>query len=194
MRALILGLITLLSSLSLYAQDDIRVLARLRTSGTEISLDRGDGTTVPSQLGSAKLKETLEKLKPSDEALIVGHVSNVISTVEGQKSSRPIFIITGIHPVSLKELGIKDLKVDDKLVHFAAPEPKPQSPTFKANNEVVGAIMLTASILMIMNLKTSSTTPKMQQDANGLLLFSAGAMASGSFVYDQLVKSKKMAD
>jgi hypothetical protein len=194
MRPLLLGMILLVSCFSLHAQDDVRVLARLKTSGTGLSLDRGDGTMVPSQLGSPDLKATLEKLKPSDDALIIGHVSNEISTIEGKKSARPIFVITGIHPVSLKELGIKNLKVDEKIVHFAAPTPKPQSPTFKTSNEVVGAIMLTASILMIMTLKNSSTTPKMQQDANGLLLFSAGAMASGSFVYDELMKSKKMAD
>ena len=194
MRPLILGVICLFFCLSVGAQDDVRVLARLRTAGAELALDRGDGTMIPSRLASPELKATLDKIQPSDDALIVGHVSNEISSTEGKRSSRPLFVITGIHPVSLKELGIKNIKVEESLVHLVNLTPKPQAPTFRTSNEVVGAIVLTASILMIITLKNTATTPKMQQDANGLLLFSAGAMASGSFVYDELVRSKKIAD
>ncbi len=188
-------LILFLFSFSVYSQDpnwqEVRLFARIKEiSKGSPALSYEGQETVPSVIKDKKLQDELAKLKAGDEALIIGKIISSPKTVEGRTIFNQIFVIDSIHPVSLAKLGKIEFKEQDRPKKFS-PLLSDYSPkTIPLNSDAASAITFTASVLLMNSLTNSGhdTTPK--ADLNKGVLFTAGALATGLFIYEQL-KGKK---
>ena len=188
-----------LVTFSAYARpkvEEIKVIARIKTSGHQVKIKRGEETSnIKIKLSSKELSETIRNLEPGDEALITGHLDYEIKGVE-ENISTPIFVIHSIKPISLKRLGKMNQKIDEKLIkeereiNFRTEEvtnPK----TIPVTAEVANAITVTLGLLMLQDLSATENDSKMTKDLNAGLIFSAGALATGLFIYEQISGKNK---
>lgn len=174
-------------------QENIKIFARIKSVNNEVKLIRDEKVApVTSSLKNKSLEKDIASLEAGDEALIEGHIIYESSTVEGKQSFRPIFVIESIRPVSLKRLGKVEIKEHDQLLQF---QPLPSSFQKKGviptTAEVTGAMTLTATLLMLQQQTAGDDTGDLRKDINAGLIFSAGALATGLFIYDQIKDSKK---
>jgi hypothetical protein len=188
-------LILLLFSLSSFSQgpdwQEVRLFARIKeiNKGSP-SLQYEGQETVPSVIQDKKLQDQLTKLKAGDEALIIGKIISSPKTVEGRTIFHQVFIIESIHPVSLEKLGKVELKEQDQPKKFSSFPTDYTPKSIPLSTDAASAITFTASVLLLNSLTNSGhdTTPK--ADLNKGVLFTAGALATGLFIYEQL-KGKK---
>lgn len=137
-----------------------------------------------------KTQEQFNSLSSEEEVLLQGYVEYEQQKRDGTISIQPTFIVESIKPVSLKKLGkMEDFKVEEKTVSFKL-EPAPYQPRgFQASPQVTGAITITAAVLLLRSLTAPKNEPQVLKEGNNGILFSAGALATGVFVWDQ-VKEK----
>ncbi len=191
---IILSLFTIKTSAQ---QEEIKLIARIKAQGREIKIVRGKETSrVNIKLSHKKLLQTIKDLKPGDEALMTGHFEYLMKGVE-EKSSSPIFVIDSIKPISLKRLGEMNQKInektlgEEKVVVFKSEAPfEPKS--LPVTGPVASAITMTMGLLMLQDLSVPENEPKARKDLNAGLIFSAGALATGVFIYEQIRRREKV--
>jgi hypothetical protein len=183
---------------SIYAQpkeDEIRIIARIKASGHKVKIKSGEKTSsIKIKLSSSELFKTIKNLEPGDEALISGHFDYEIRGVE-EKISTPLFVIHSIKPISLKRLGKINQRINEKSIMeereiILGSEEVLGPKTIPVTSEVANAITMTLGLLMLEDLSASENDPKMRRDLNQGLIFSAGALATGLFIYEQINKMK----
>lgn len=192
----ILLILSLLFTFTLAASDpkdhqEVRLLTKIKSKGNHILIQRPDGAAITGHLEKKELEKSLAELEPGDDALIEGYISYESIMIEGSKSIRPKFTVTSIHPISLKRLGKVDMK---EVERFMPQDLSPLSFEPKAiplSSKAINAMLLTASVLTVQSLTTSDSTPQGAQNINTALFFSAGAIATGVFIYEQIVNKAK---
>lgn len=172
--------------------ENVKIFARIKSINNQVKLIKDEKVApIDSALKNKSLEKEIAGLEAGDEALIEGHIVYESSTVEGKQAFRPIFVIESIRPVSLKRLGKVEMKEQDQLIQLQPlPSNFERKGTIPVTAEVAGAITLTASLLML-QAQTAGNQPEFKQDLNAGLVFSAGALATGLFIYDQIVANKK---
>lgn len=166
--------------------DNIHIVVKIR-SIQEISKITGH----PIVLEDKKLKEVISKLEPGDEVLLKGNIQNHPVVRDNKTDLNPTFHIYDIRPISLSRLGQIDKLIPDsnntifKAKEYGGPGSIPVS------GEVATALTLTATILMMKDLSNQPVPqPAVRDSINSGLLFSAGAMATGLFIWKQLHQKK----
>lgn len=171
--------------------NEIRVIARIKSINHKISVfDPKRQRPIPSALEKKSLESEIQKLETGDEALIEGHIVYQKSSADGKQILQPVFLIKAIHPISLKKLGKVDLQIPGEELQITPQEYDKRKGLFFVNDSVTSAITITASLLLLTNLASTNQPIGTDKDLNTGLIFSAGALATGSFIYQQL-KSKK---
>jgi hypothetical protein len=195
MKILILLLTLFLSPLTSGEEpkdpNEIRVIARIKSIHHKITvIDQKNHTSVPSALEKKSLEMEIHKLAAGDEALIEGHIVIQKSSADGKQILKPVFLIKAIHPVSLKRLGQLDLQPPSEELHITSQEYDTKKGKFFVNDSVTSAITITASVLLLESLASTNQPIGADKEVTTGLIFSAGALATGAFIYQQL-KSKK---
>lgn len=133
------------------------------------------------------LSEILTKLEPEDEVILKGSIRYNPVTVDNKTEMRPKFYIEKIIPVSLKRLGKDDFKIADPKILFSLKE-KEGPKTFPVSGKVATAITLTASVLLMQSLSHGAGGSNPQEQLQSQLLFGAGALATGLYIWEQIQK------
>jgi hypothetical protein len=167
--------------------ETIKLIARIKTGPKDYKIisDRKEAP-VTSALKDISLKKTISTLSPGDDALIEGHIIYESTMKEGQKKLKPVFLIESIHPISLQRLGKIDLKEMDQEIHIKPIEYDPKKGSIPVTANVASAITITAGVLLLQNLTPPDQGYTQNKDLNMGLIFSAGALATGIFIYDQM--------
>lgn len=167
---------------------ELRALVRIEKtpSGTQVyRLEKGDH--IPSITATPEVKKKWDELTDGTEALVEGHITYEMISIEDPRQLRPYFVIEKIFPVSLSALGTDATKVE--ALSFAPKESQTllyAKPTFPVTTEVASAIAMTTGLLLLEELTAGTQDPDGQRDLKKTLLFSAGSMATLLFVYEQL--------
>lgn len=177
----------------LFAQDlpseEVRIIARIKQIDQKsITLDNTNN--VSTRLDDKNLQKEVSDLKAGDEALITGKIYTKSKTIEGKTVFNQVLVIESIKPISLKELGKVKLKEEDIQVKFHPHLQDSFPKTIPLSTDAANAITLTASVLLLESLSSTGNEATMRRDLNKGLIFSAGALATGLFIYEQL-KGKK---
>jgi hypothetical protein len=167
--------------------ESFEVIGKITLQENHVRLFRSsNGDAIPSVLQRQHLKEIISQFNPNEEAIIKGHITYLSTSLDGQASLRPFFIIESIKPISLQKLGKVEFTDSSQF----------QSPIMLQNmiyapmalpitTEVASAITLTTSMLLMQSLATSSRPQVTDQLNTGLILF-AGALATGVFIFEQI--------
>ncbi len=197
MKNIILNLLalTLAIPLQLFAStqnEEIKLVARIKNKGNEIQLLKDNQPAgVKTVLKNHKLQKIINAFEPGDEALITGHLQYKVKGVEAE-TTPAIFVIDSIKPVSLKRLGIQEKTfIEDPKSFLISQTPAPAPKTIAVTKEVAAAITMTASLLMLQDLTAKPSEPGVKKDINTGLIFSAGAIATGLFIYEQITGKTK---
>lgn len=172
--------------------ENIKIFARIKSINNEVKLIRDEKVApIVSTLKDKAIEKDIAALEAGDEALIEGHITYEPSVVEGKQAFKPIFVIESIRPISLKRLGKVEIKEHDQLIQLQPlPADFQRKGTIPVTAQVAGALTLTATLLMLQN-QTATNEPGVKTDINSGLIFSAGALATGLFIYDQIIATKK---
>jgi hypothetical protein len=178
-----------LSSLHCLAEtnsmEDIQILARVH------SIKEAEALTGHAiELEDEGLSDILQKIKPEDEVILKGYMTYRPDKSDTKINMNPVFHIQSIHPVSLKRLGITQQTVEEPNLIFTTTAPKGPA-TIPVSAEVAGAMTMTASILLLQDLTTSGATQPMKADIEKATFLSAGALATGYFIWKQIKSPKK---
>jgi hypothetical protein len=163
----------------------VTVLAKIHPDGTN-SLQHA------MKFKDAALSNTIKNLAPEEEVLLQGEIYyEKVKGTDGQL--RPVFVIESVRPISLKKLGkMDDFKVSDQPITFELKAPANGPKALNMPEKAVAAMTLTASLLMLKSQTTNSATePKGRDQMNSALIFSAGALAAGSFILEELLRKPK---
>lgn len=173
----------ILTSFMAHAMDegfeDVTLLARIH-SLKDVEKISGYAAVLEEE-GLNKILQGLEK---DDEVLLKGSIRYHPVTMDNKTEMRPTFHINKIVPVSLKRLGKLDLEIAEPKLVFSLDEPRAPK-TIPVSGKVATAMTLTASILLLQNL-TSGQSDGPRQKLESQVLFGAGALATGSFIWDQI--------
>lgn len=145
---------------------------------------------VAIELENEGLSQILSGLSPDDEVLLKGEVTYHPTRSDGAIFMSPKFRIKSIHPVSLKRLGVTNVKVQDPPMLFSS-QNSPGLKTIHVSPEVAGAMTLTASVLLLQDLSGSASTQPLKHQIDQATFLSAGALATGYFIWKQLTEKKK---
>jgi hypothetical protein len=167
----------------------VYVIAKINRAGGKVTKKnaQGDQVTVQFQVKKPELLKILEALGPEEEAILEGDIIYETSKKDDRVSMQPIFLIEDIRPISLKKIGKMDDFVPEKQsMTFELSKNRPQSPGFQTTGEVVGAVTLTATVLLLKSLTANKNEVGSKRKIEDTAIFSAGALATGSFLWDQL--------
>lgn len=169
-------------------QDEMTIIGRVQGQGSALMVIRSlEGDALPGMLERQQVADSLAELKPGDEVLIKGYVSYERFTLEGQTQLRPFFIVQSLRPISLSRLGnTEGMKVPD-VTYNPSPERAYSPLAIPITTQVASAITMTTSILMLQSLSYTEADPRVRQQINSGLILFAGAMATGIFIYEQIV-------
>lgn len=188
--------ITLLFSLFcttlLYAQNqDIHVLAKINSVGNQVKVtQQGQQAPFLIKLKNPNLEKTIKSLRPEDEALLIGEIIYEKVAKDSNKLE-PVFVIKDIKPVSLTRLGLNEYKVDEPNIVFKSINPAYEPKGITVSPEVSSTIILTGSILLLKSMTATAGEANVSNTIQNNLIFSAGALATGLFIWDQLKLKKK---
>lgn len=169
--------------------EDVRIIARIKQIDQK-SIVLDNTHNVSTSLEDKNLQKEVSTLKAGDEALITGKIYTQSKTIEGKTVFNQVLVIESIRPISLKELGKVKLKEEEMQVKFHPHIQDTFPKTIPLSSDVANAITLTASVLLLESLSSTGNEATMRRDLNKGLIFSAGALATGLFIYEQL-KGKK---
>lgn len=172
--------IALLSTLTF--ADDVTIVARVHSPE-----EMKDTLHYPVVLDGEGLPEILRKLGPDEDVLLKGQIEYHPVKYEGRTEMNPTFHVEKIIPVSLKKIGKVDFVPVEQKVTFRSPAPYAPG-TIGVTGKVATAITLTASILLMKELAGNQETQKLNDQLNTGLIFSAGALATGAFLWEQMKK------
>lgn len=176
------------------ATPQIEVLARIQTTGHAVKIIRlKEGDSIPSLLNDKKLEKVISDMGSDKEAIVKGHISYHATTLEGQAKVEPIFIIESIHPVSLKLLGKVKTPDDNEMTSniFKTHDQNFSPLAIPVTTEVASAITITSALLLMQSLAANPGQPGVTQQLNTGLFLSAGILATGVFIFDQLKGNNK---
>ncbi|MGE3611279.1 MAG: hypothetical protein AB7I27_16925 [Bacteriovoracaceae bacterium] len=183
-------ILSLLFGLSCFAED-VHLLAKIKSVNHKIEVTKdGQATPVLFKLKSQDLEKSIKNLRPEDEALLIGEL-NYESVGKDSKKLEPIFLIKEIHPVSLERLGLKEYQIQDPKVVFKSFEPENQPKSIKVSPEIATTLVLTGSILLLRSNSNTQVEAPFRSTIQNSLIFSAGALATGLFIWDQIKLKKK---
>lgn len=170
---------------------EIKVLARISKQTSSFkTISPNKSQDIPFRLEDHDLEKTLKGLSLNEEALLVGHISQEKIRHQDKLVFRPIFVIKEIHPISLKELGkMKDFNIEPapiELKSIASYAPR----GLEVSNKTIGAITITASILLLKSLASSKSISTLNDKTENALIFSAGALATGAQIFEDLSGKK----
>lgn len=175
-----------------YAQNqDIHVLAKINSVGNQVKVtQQGEQAPFLIKLKNPELEKKIKELRPDDEALLVGEI--IYEKVAKDSSKlEPVFMIKEIKPVSLNRLGLNEYKVDEPNIVFKSINPAYGPKGITVSPEVSSTIILTGSILLLKSMTATAAEPNVSNTIQNNLIFSAGALATGLFIWDQLKLKKK---
>jgi hypothetical protein len=175
------------------APGEIYVIAKINSyqQGKMKLQSQGQTLSHAFQLKDPALSKVLEAMGPDEEAILEGHISYETHRQNDSVELKPIFIIDAIRPISLKKLGkMQDFKPEAKPITFQLEKAAYAPQGFKASDQVVGSITITATILLLKALSTSAREPGIKNQLENNLIFSAGALATGAFLIDQMKAGK----
>lgn len=139
---------------------------------------------IPLAFINKEVEKKIAELSSGEEAVVKGHITYDTRTADGTVKFRPVFLVTSITPVSLTKLRAG--KVDSIDPAFNLHEHKDFSPlTIPVTTEVASSLTLTTALLLMQSLTASSDPQGRQQINQGIIIF-AGALATGSFIIDQI--------
>ena len=165
--------------------EDVHLLAQIH------SVKDAEAITGHSiKLESEGMGKILEKLRPEDEVLLKGYVTYQPERSDTKINMNPVFHVQSIHPVSLKRLGITAQKIEEPNLTFTTAQMKGTG-TIPISEEVASAMTLTASVLLVQNLTNNGGTQTMKADLERATFLSAGALATGYFIWKQIQSSRK---
>lgn len=175
----------------LFAQEEVELAARLFHSDHVLTMGpMNDKKIIPIVFKERSLEEKVLKMSQGQEALVKGHVTYDSSGKDGQVHFIPVFLVHSVIPLSLKDLNAPKMEIPAPA--FSLPQDQSFAPlTIPVTTEVASAITMTTALLLMQNL-TSNKDPQGRQQINqGLILFT-GILATGSFIFDQIVGQKKV--
>ncbi len=174
-----------LSQAEINTMEDVHLLAQIH------SVKDAEAITGHSiKLESEGMGKILEKLRPEDEVLLKGYVTYQPERSDTKINMNPVFHVQSIHPVSLKRLGITAQKIEEPNLTFTTAQMKGTG-TIPISEEVASAMTLTASVLLVQNLTNNGGTQTMKADLERATFLSAGALATGYFIWKQIQSSRK---
>jgi hypothetical protein len=168
---------------------NIRVLARIHVAPGKIEVEsEGRPLAFPLKLKDKKLEKSIKSLKPDDEVILTGHMINEATSTDDALKMNPIFVIESITPISLHRIGrMEDFTVEEKPLTFRLETPyEPKS--LSVSQGVVSAITITATVLLLKSLVAKPTDSSLNDSVNTGLIFSAGALATGMQVLEDVNK------
>ncbi len=172
--------------------EKVKVLVRLEALPQGLQAHSLEGALhLPMRLKDRSLEKIIKGLEADDEVVLEGQVIYESETTESTLRFRPVLIIEKLTPISLKRLGkMNDFKVEEKTIAFrleSSYSPRP----LKLSDGVVSSLVLTASVLLLKSLAASPTDPDLNSKLTEGLIFSAGALATGSQILEDRFRSSK---
>jgi hypothetical protein len=174
------------------SQEEVRVLARIHSHKGALELQTvPQHRTVPFRLKNKKFEKVMKDLRPNQEVILSGYITQETIKDPEHAQVRSLFVVSEIRPISLQELGrLQDFKPEEKLVTLKLqPDYAPKS--IPVSGKTAAAITITASILLLKSLANSSNMTSLGKELENTLIFSAGALTTGSQVLEDLNKSDK---
>lgn len=172
------------------ASEQITIVGKIRFQDNAVKVFRSlEGDSIQGMFVDQKLTENISGLKPGEDIVIKGYVTLAPISIEGQSHSSSVFVIESVKAISLKDLG-KIEKLTLKDYQFELNRSESFSPlVIPVSTELASAVTLTTSLLLLQSLtaRSSDIDTKKQIDS-GLIIF-AGAMATGIFIFDQMMNS-----
>jgi hypothetical protein len=174
------------------AWEPVQILARIKSVDNQYRIVKSDGSaSVSASLKEKELIEVIKNLNPGDEALIEGFITYETKIWEGRSEFTPVFIIEAIRPISLSRLGKIEVKEEASFTTDFSPQANNYEPlTIPISAGAASAITLSASALMMSSLTANENQPKAQHNINNGLIFSAGVLATGFFIYEQIYRPR----
>lgn len=173
---------------------EVKVIAKINSfKQGNLTIHQGaDSLRQPIRFANPAVEKAVKELTPDEEVILSGKLIYEKQGVADSFQIRTIFIIHEVKAISLKRLGNMDnFVVAERPVTFDL-TPKAYAPgSLPASAEVVGSITITASILLLKALTAKNSGPSLNNDLNSGLIFSAGALATGSFIMEQLKSRPK---
>lgn len=184
-----LAILLVLISSPLFSQspewEEIRIFARIKEIKNSSVIFKTENS-VATGMKDEKLKKDLASISPGDEALIIGKIRYQPKTIENRTTFTPILIIESIRPISLKSLGKVKFKEEDIHTNFYPMLVSYSPKSIPLSSDAASAITLTAAVLLMSSLTATGNEIETKQALNQGIIFSAGALATGLFIYDQL--------
>lgn len=145
---------------------------------------------IPGVSIDEKVRKQLKDLKDGDEAIVVGEIQYPNHKVEGGDQHLPYFLIHEIHPISIKELGMKSESNIQSTLELSSKSPEYIPVTIPITTEVASAITLTTSLMLMNELSSTRTTDRYNRDVTNALFLSTGLMATLFLIYEQIEGKK----
>jgi hypothetical protein len=172
--------ITLLSARA----NEVTIVARVHSLS-----EKASGLHHAIALENEGLASILSGLSPEDEVLIKGHLEYHPVKIENRTEMNPTFHVVKVIPVSLKKLGLTEVVSMESPVTFHV---KPmQEQGLRVNGEVANSLTLTTTLLLLKDLAGNQVTQPKTDTLNSGLLFGAGVLATGLFIWEQIHSTKK---
>ena len=167
--------------------EDIKVLGKVQHDQNGLTLIRTlEGDAIPSMLEKPELQKEVTALQPGDDVVVEGHITYLSTSNDRGSNLKPIFVISSLRPISLSRLG----KAGQSTYIDRIPSPmstKSYAPiSIPVSTEVVSAITLTSSLLLMQSLTASPEEPDFNRQLNSGLIIFAGALATSVFLYEQI--------
>ena len=183
MKNLLIILSLLLTVITARAED-VTVVARIHSVK-----DAEKAFRLPVILENEGLTAVLTKLDPEDEVILKGRVEYHPVTHEGRTEMNPTFHVEKLIPVSLAKIGkMEFVPVETKMRVSQSPAYAPK--TIGVSGKVAQAMTLTASLLMLKELSGNQKSQPQTDQLNTGLIFSAGVLATGVYLWEQLKNPK----
>lgn len=185
---LLLGILLSFTSQAASTQSGVRIIAKInKIDRSNIEMSAQDQTVTQAiRYADPRLEKVLDGLDQGAEVLLTGKVEQFTERRGDGLQFKSIFIIEEIRPISLASLGkMENQQITESPVHLKLNKTTMGPHGINASPQVVAAITITASLLMLKSLAPSEGPGSRDQLNNGMI-FSAGALATGLFVWDQI--------
>jgi hypothetical protein len=180
-------LLLLLNARAFAVPERIQILTRIHSvSATSVAITPGQAPMVNFVPARKEVAEALAQLERDDEALLSGHVR--YDTQKEDSRLITTFVIEEVRPVSLRRLGMaaQGTKLREEQLTFTQAQVPFAPAGIPIKDSVFASMTITASLLMLNTLTGPKNEPAVTQSLRTGVLFSAGALATGLFIWEQL--------